>query len=176
MRPRWKISSSVRPSTAICIAATLVLVVATSASTQPVSDRSDLDLARNMMVSNPTGALALAEGFLAKTPSGPANRPSALEATWLKAQALSRLGRNGEALSIVNPAIDEASQDPKETRILAELTFTRASINRLLGRLTGAAKDTQESIRLFQETSDRNGQFKSFILIASIHANAGDFS
>ena len=136
--------------------------------------RQSIERAKELIVTNPAGALDLAEGVLSGDAGGPTDPLTPIEAAWLKAQALSRLGRNQEALSVVEPAVLEASQKAPGTSLLAELIFTRAGIKRMLGDLTSATIDIQNSIRLFERVGDKRGQAKSFIVIASIYANAGE--
>jgi signal transduction histidine kinase/CheY-like chemotaxis protein len=98
-----------------------------------------------------------------------------VEAAWLKAQALSRMGRNQEALDIVEPAIIEANNIKVKDSLLGDLIFTRAGINRILGNLTKSTIDIQKSIQLFQNSNDNQGLSKSYILIASVYSNAGNY-
>jgi len=118
---------------------------------QSLPARQSIERAKQLIVTNPAGALDLAEGVLSGDAVDRTDPLMPIEAAWLKAQALSRLGRNREALSVVEPAVEEANQRAPGTSLLAELIFTRAGIKRILGDLTSATIDIQNSIRLFEK-------------------------
>ena len=137
--------------------------------------RGDLERAKGMVVADPAAALKLVDGVLTARAGRQNDRSLGVEATWLKAQALSRIGRNQEALDVVGPAIIEARSIKVRDSLLGELIFTRAGIYRVLGNLTNATIDIQQSIQIFESANDKQGSIKSYILIASIYSNAGNY-
>ena len=64
--------------------------------------------AKAILVADPAGALEIVDRLIASATKDEPPQLSKIEACWLKAQALSRLGRNKEALEVVNPAIENA--------------------------------------------------------------------
>jgi signal transduction histidine kinase/CheY-like chemotaxis protein len=134
-----------------------------------------LERAKGMVVADPAAALKLVDRVLSARAGRQDDRLLGVEAAWLKAQALSRMGRNQEALDIVEPAIIEANNIKVKDSLLGDLIFTRAGINRILGNLTKSTIDIQKSIQLFQNSNDNQGLSKSYILIASVYSNAGNY-
>ena len=156
------------------LAVTMSASIASAAVADPPKvegPRGDLERAKGMVVADPAAALALADGVLTARAGRRDDRLLGIEAAWLKAQALSRMGRNQEALAVVEPAIIEARDIKVRDSLLGDLIFTRAGIYRVLGDLTNATIDTQNSIQLFQLSNDNQGLSKSYILIASIYSN-----
>ncbi|MFM8377538.1 MAG: hypothetical protein ACKN9P_15990, partial [Phenylobacterium sp.] len=85
-----------------------------------------LKRAQDLMVTDPNGSLTLVDEVLrGRKPNSEADKIY-IEACWLKAQALNRLGRQSEALAVVEPAIVAASKIAPDSGIMGELKYTRA--------------------------------------------------
>jgi len=91
---------------------------------------ASIEEAKEILVADPAGALEIVDRLIASATKDDLPQLSKIEACWLKAQALSRLGRNKEALEIVNPAIDDTRRIAQKSVLLGELVFTRAGIHR----------------------------------------------
>ena len=146
-----------------------------SGEAQADSSRAALDRARSMMVKDPGGALSLSESVIAQSKAAYPGSRDTVEAAWLKSQALSRMGRTREALEYIDPVITNYRNIDPKSDLMAELLFTRAGIHRILGNLSKGTIDVQNSLKIFSENDNLNGQSKSFIVLGSIYSSAGEF-
>ena len=132
--------------------------------------------ARELMVKDPAAALNQADAAIRLAPPPSKEDTRKIEGTWLRAQALNRLGNQSKALEAAEPALSDARRLAPGSSLEAELYYTRASISDKLGDVKSAASDLQISNRLFQSLGDNQGQAKTLLVIAAIYRNAGDYT
>ena len=132
--------------------------------------------ARELMVKDPAAALNQADAAIRLAPPPSKEDTRKIEGTWLRAQALNRLGNQSQALEAAEPALSDARRLAPGSSLEAELYYTRASISDKMGDVKSAASDLQTSNKMFQKLGDNQGQAKTLIVIAAIYRNAGDYT
>jgi len=120
-------------------------------SGHPQSPYADaIEAARTSMMSDPVAALEhaqRAEQLLPDDFDGETRDLAMASAAWLQSEAMTRLGRPGEALPVAERALELLGEDPAPTKLFAD---TLLSVGRIL-KLTG---EHGQSLEILQQAYD----------------------
>lgn len=134
--------------------------------------------AERLVPTKPAEALTQSRTALStieRMPTGPEKTRLQANAVWLEAQALNRLNRLEEALSVVTPVLSRIEKSEPGSVVHAELLYTHASILQKRGDVQGAFSGLKRSFDIFEEIRESKGQAKCLVLMASIYRQAGNF-
>jgi signal transduction histidine kinase len=139
---------------ALCALSASAAVSATQGPSGADDVAEKLRAAQTAMSSDERVALQLATSASAQIATLPASRSkriSAATSTWLKAEALYRLNRGGEALDDVNKALAAVTEIEPESKLRGDLSLVRGRITLAQGRYGDALIDYQQAYKTYQK-------------------------
>lgn len=167
----------------------LVLVLASIAAPAPVqaNDVSEeapvsfdgmVAAARESMMRDPQAALDLTDDAEARIDiDTPRNERATARATvnWLRAEALTRLGRPVDAEPAANQALADLGPSPAATKLYADILVATARIEKLTGRYGEALEHFQGAYAVFREIGEPRSEAIVLLSIASIYKDAHQY-
>ena len=164
-----------------CLAAVGALLLATAAAPQapPAPGLYDrlIDAAKSEMMQDPDKARRLAHEASAAAATGttPAARALAVaRARWLEGEALSRLDRQGEALTVLDQALAPVVRLAPSDPLRGDLLLSRGWVREARGGIAEGLADFQQAFEIYREAGEMRGQAKALQNIAGIYQDAGD--
>ena len=162
-------------------AAVALAMIATSAHAIGAPPPSSFDDAiaktKAAMMGDPQAALGLSLSAvtLAKTagPGDPALRVAT--AQWLEGEALSRTGRPGDAVPIIDQALAVVSARQSNSKLHGDLLISHGSAVEQLGNVEAALADFQRAFDIYGAAGEARGQAKALQYVGSIYQDAGDY-
>ncbi|MEQ8406165.1 MAG: EAL domain-containing protein [Oceanicaulis sp.] len=163
-------------------AAIFAVLVAMAAPANAAADPARYDAAVEealaAMMRAPDEALAAAERAaqtLSDTAPGPMRAEQLARAGWLQAEALTRLGRPGEAAPVADRALERLGPDPDPTKLLADLKVARGRIAVALGDFDIAFISFTDAYDVYLQLGETRSQAIVLQAIGSIYTAAKQF-
>lgn len=151
--------------------------VQTEAET-PVHFQDRVDAARQSMMRDPQAALDLAnaaEPRIAVDVSPDARNEARATVNWLRAEALTRLGRPADAGPAAQQALADLGPRPAATKLYADILVATARIEKLLGRYGEALERFQSAYSVFRDVGEPRSEAIVLLSIASIYKDAHQY-
>lgn len=137
-----------------------------------------LDAAKAEMAADPDKARLLARQARLALPSGTSTRAVRLQlatASWLEAEALTRLGTADAARPLAGAALRIVATEARDSRLHGDILSTHGGIRSVTGDPLGALIDYQAAYRIHARNGHRRGEALALQNIGSIYQDAGDY-
>lgn len=145
---------------------------------EPATFEEAVAQSRASMMASPPAALRAAESAaaLAEALTESEARSEALAtAGWLQSEALTRLGRPGEAHPIAERALEQLGPDPDPTKLYADILLSLGRTSKLLGRHGDALDIYQRAYAVYREIGETRSESIVLQSIGSIYNDARQF-
>jgi len=137
-----------------------------------------VEAARASMMRDPQAALDLtdaAEARIARDRTGGEGLTARATVNWLRAEALTRLGRPVEAEPAVTQALADLGPEPAATKLYADILVAAARIEKLTGQYGQALEHFQSAYAVFREIDEPRSEAIVLLSIASIYKDARQY-
>lgn len=131
--------------------------------------------AKSNMMADPAAAHAAADraaDFAADT----ATLDDDLTAAWLKGEALNRMNRPSDAVSVLNEALELVGETTEGTKLRADLLKARADAASALGNYGDGLSYFQAAHDIYVDIGDDRSRALALLNIANIYADARNFT
>ena len=158
-----------------------VLLSAVSAAAQDGDPQaiyeSEIEAARGQMMGDPPAALGHAEraGDLALALPEEARNTAIARAQWLQSEAMTRLGRPGEAKPLAEAALDRLGSEPVAKQLYADLLVSLGRASKLTGEHGRALKAFQDAYEEYRAISATRSEAITLQSIGSIYNDARQY-
>lgn len=130
---------------------------------------------RDAITSAPPDALSSAREAESLIPAGAPSEERAralARAFWLQAEALNRMNSAGEALPVIERALEVLEDTNSEQKLKADMLMTLGRISQSLGQIVEALESFQEAFDIYVELDDRRYQSIALQKLGDIHSGA----
>lgn len=134
-----------------------------------------IQAAKTEMMSDPQGALSEADGALALAGPGAAGDVRSATASWLRAEALTRMNRPSEALPVAEAALETARTRKPGSKLHGDLLMTVSTLRGVQGHAQEALAGFHQAHDIFRKLGEARSQAKALQSIGSIYNDARDF-
>ena len=145
--------------------------------TPPSAFDAAITKTKTAMMGDPQAALGLSLRAVSLAKTAGSGDPSLRVATaqWLEGEALSRVGRPGEAVPIIDQALAVVSVHQPNSKLQGDLLMSHGGAVALLGKVEDALSDYQRAFDIYRVAGEARGQAKALQNIGSIYQDAGDY-
>ena len=146
--------------------------------TEPVTYSELVEASRAAMMRAPQDALDLANraGARVRTDVAAGDRSEAnATLNWLRAEALTRLGRPLEAEPASQQALEDLGENPAPTKLYADILVAIARVERITGRYGLALEHFQAAYSVYREIDAPRSEAIVLLSIASIYRDAHQY-
>ncbi len=148
------------------------------AAPAPAPFEAEIAAAKGAMMADPSAALTRAR--TAERLAGPSHDPTTelarATALWLEAEALVRLDRAPEGLSLAGSARRIAERMAPDSKLVGDLLITEGYADQTTGKPAEALRDYQRASAILHKVGDLRGQSKTLQMIGGIYDDAKDYA
>jgi len=151
-------------------------VAAQETAQSPYADA--IEAARTNMMSDPVAALEHAQRAEQLVPAGfdgPIDLMALASAGWLQSEALTRLGRPGDALPVAERALQLLGDNPMPTKLHADILLSLGRILKLTGEHGASLEMLQNAFDVYVAVGEARSQAIVLQSIGSIYNDARQF-
>lgn len=145
---------------------------------EPADFQTAVQSVRQSMMRDPQRALELAdqaEGLISRERDEDERAEARATLAWLRAEALTRLGRAQEAAPIARSALDLLGESPAPTKLYADILVAIARIEKLLGVYGAALENFQAAYAVYREIGESRSESIVLQSIAQIYKDAHQY-
>ena len=143
----------------------------------PQSFNEAISASQSVMMADPSEALSLAQmaEVMAASSSGQVRDSAYATAWWLQSEAMTRLGRAGDAYPLALNALERLGENPVSSKLTADIYTSLGRIEKVLGEHGSALDRYRQAYEIYRSIDEPRSESIALQSMASIYSDAQQY-